>query len=76
MFEFSAPVGQDPPTHVHPTEDEMFYVLDGSFTFQCGENSFEAEPGSFIFLPRGVPHGYTAHDGDRGRLLAITSPNH
>ncbi|MGH9007376.1 MAG: cupin domain-containing protein [Acidimicrobiales bacterium] len=52
VFEFLAPVGQDPPTHVHPTEDEMFYVLGGSFTFQCGGNSFEAERRSFIFLPR------------------------
>jgi quercetin dioxygenase-like cupin family protein len=43
------------PWHVHE-DDEAYYVLDGQLRVRCGEETFEAEAGDFVFLPRGVPH--------------------
>jgi hypothetical protein len=34
----------------------MFYVVEGSITFQCRE---KLRPGKGSFLPHGTSHGYT-----------------
>ena len=52
----------------------MFYILDGAITFRCGEESFDLEQGGFVFLPRGMEHGYTIQGEDPVRLLVITAP--
>ena len=74
ILEYVTKHGEEPPSHTHQTEDEMFYVLEGSITFHCGTETFDLEPGGFIFLPRGIQHGYTIHGRDVVRLLVITSP--
>lgn len=61
------------PLHVHRREDEAFYVLEGRVTFRVGEETYEAGPGSFVFGPRGVPHGYTVNT-PTARLLMLFSP--
>jgi mannose-6-phosphate isomerase-like protein (cupin superfamily) len=66
-------IGGGPPLHVHTHEDESFYVLDGSLTVRCGDDLFAAGPGSFVFLPRGLPHTFTP-DGDLARVLFIGVP--
>lgn len=45
-----------PAKHVHTHEDEALYVLAGTLTVEVGEHRYDAEPESFVFLPRGVPH--------------------
>ena len=74
ILEYVTRKGEEPPDHTHPTEDEMFYVLEGAITFRCGGESFDLLTGGFMFLPRGIEHGYTIHNDDLVRLLAITSP--
>ena len=59
FLEYVTRKGEEPPSHTHRTEDEMFYVLEVNITFHCGEESFDLNPGGFIFLPRGLKHGYT-----------------
>ena len=41
-----------PPLHVHHGEDESFYVIEGVLTMKCGERTFRAGAGAFVFLPR------------------------
>jgi quercetin dioxygenase-like cupin family protein len=74
IFEYVTRKGEEPPDHTHRTEDEMFYVLEGSITFRCGEAIFDLEKGDFIFLPRGIKHGYTIDGEDPVRLLVVTAP--
>ncbi len=74
VMEYVARKGEEPDEHTHPTEDEMFYVLDGALTFRCGGQSFDVEKGGFVFLPRGVEHGYTVHGDEPVRLLVVTAP--
>jgi mannose-6-phosphate isomerase-like protein (cupin superfamily) len=61
-----------PPRHVHDHEDESFYVLDGALTAYCGDDVWEAGPGSFVFLPRGIPHHFTIDSGSATVLLIVT----
>jgi len=44
------------PPHVHSREDELFYVLEGEAGFRVGDEEFQAQPGSYVFAPRGIPH--------------------
>ena len=74
VMEYVTRKGEEPGCHAHPTEDEMFYVLEGTITFRCGEETFDLEKGGFIFLPRGIEHGYEIHSSEPVRLLIITSP--
>lgn len=74
VLEYTTKRGEEPSSHTHQTEDEMFYVLEGQILFQCGGKSFDLGPGDFIFLPRGIEHGYTIRGSEFVRLLVITSP--
>jgi mannose-6-phosphate isomerase-like protein (cupin superfamily) len=61
------------PRHVHSREDECFYVLEGVVTVECGDETFEAGPRSFVLMPRGNPHAWDVV-GDRATVLIITVP--
>jgi quercetin dioxygenase-like cupin family protein len=65
-------VGQGPPRHTHTREDESIYVLTGTLDVECGGDRFEAGPGSFVFLPRGLPHTFHAVDETASGLLIVT----
>src|SRR5579864_2836064 len=74
VIEFVTRKGEEPGNHVHPTEDEMFYVLEGRLTFTCAGKRFDAAPGSFVFLPKGLTHNYEIDGDEPVRLLVITAP--
>jgi quercetin dioxygenase-like cupin family protein len=74
FLEYTTKQGEEPPAHTHPTEDEMFYVLEGSVTFQCGEGRFDLEKGGFIFLPHGIKHTYVIRSLEPVRLIVVTAP--
>ena len=65
--------GLEPPPHTHSREDETYYILDGRWSFDVGGEPFAAEPGTLIFLPRGVAHSFSI-DGDAARALVILTP--
>lgn len=48
-------------------------MLRGQLTFHCGDDKFEAEDGGFIFLPRGIEHGYRIRAQGEVRVLVVTS---
>jgi quercetin dioxygenase-like cupin family protein len=60
LLEIVVPKGAGSPWHVHPEEDEWFYVLDGEFTVYVGDTRLSLTPGSFAFGPKGVPHTFIA----------------
>ncbi len=74
FMEYVTAKGEEPDDHIHASEDERFYVLAGALTFRCGDESFAVEKGGFIFLPRGVRHGYTISSDEPVRLLVVTAP--
>lgn len=46
------------PLHAHSREDEIWYVLEGQIRFTVGEQTCDAGPGSFAYIPRGVAHTF------------------
>ena len=41
---------------------------------QCGERTFRARPGAFVFLPRGVPHSFVVEGERPARMLTLITP--
>jgi quercetin dioxygenase-like cupin family protein len=73
LVEIREPQGVEVPLHVHHSEDEAFYVLEGEMTFYVGDETYKAGPGSFVFGPRDIPHTYTIDSGP-ARFLMLLSP--
>ena len=72
-----APEATSPPWHVQPDDDETFYVLDGRMTFWSGDPErpvAEGGPGTFVFVPRGVPHSFRV-DSPTARFLTVHTPS-
>jgi mannose-6-phosphate isomerase-like protein (cupin superfamily) len=42
--------------HKHDNEDEMFYVVKGSFTMKLRDGDIEINENEFIIIPKGVEH--------------------
>ena len=47
-----------PPLHIHQDQDEWFFVTEGEYLFQCGNERYNIKKGDTIFLPRNVPHAF------------------
>jgi mannose-6-phosphate isomerase-like protein (cupin superfamily) len=75
IVDHRCPAGFAPPPHMHRDTDEAFYVLEGRFEGFCGDASWVADPGTLVFLPRGVPHGFRVSDTGPGRTLLILAPS-
>src|SRR3954469_13052484 len=58
LLEVTVRAGEGSPWHVHPEEDEWFYVLEGEFTVYVGEERRSLPAGAFAFGPKGVPHTF------------------
>lgn len=74
VVDHRVPAGYAPPLHVHEGQDELFFVLAGRFEVRCGDETWTAGPGSLVFLPRGVAHGFTVSGDEPGRTLLINAP--
>ena len=68
------PAGTATPIHIHTEEDEAFYLLDGAMTYSADGQLYRLSAGSFIFLPRGLPHGFRVTGSGPVRFLAVTLP--
>ena len=65
--------GKGTPLHIHPLQDEIFYVLDGSYIFHVGGVKYDLKVGESIFLPRNVPHAWT-QASEKGKMIVILQP--
>src|SRR5205809_7360253 len=66
LLEVTVRAGEGSPWHVHPDEDEWFYVIEGEFTVHVGDERLTLTPAPFAFGPKGVPHTFTGErDGSK-----------
>jgi quercetin dioxygenase-like cupin family protein len=73
ILEITEPPDVTAPLHVHHGEDEGFWLLEGSATFEVGDKTIEARAGDYLFGPRDVPHRYTT-GRDGCRMLFVFTP--
>lgn len=65
--------GEGPgPVITHAKEAESWYVLEGTFDFHIGDETFEAGPGTFVSVDAGQVHGF--NNKTDGKLLVIFNP--
>jgi len=63
-----------PPRHVHHAQDEWFYVLEGGYRMEIGEERFDLGAGDSILAPREVPHVWAHVSEGKGRLIIAFQP--
>ena len=68
------PVGLASPDHTHHNEDEAFYVLEGEVRFVCDGTWLHAGPGTFVYGPREIPHGFKVVGSQPARMLLMCAP--
>ena len=44
--------------HVHHSDDEAWYVLEGTLGFRLGDKTATAPAGAAVLAPAGTPHAY------------------
>lgn len=62
-----------PPRHIHKTEDEIFYVLEGKFCFKLNEQEHQLGCGDVLLAPKGIPHSYSIESANGGKWLTVTN---
>lgn len=74
-FENVIAPGDGPPLHTHAAEDESWRILDGRLRFKLGDEIREAPQGSFVFVPRGVPHCFQNVGDTPATILVLFTPS-
>jgi quercetin dioxygenase-like cupin family protein len=62
-----------PPLHIHLYQDEFFYIVEGEYLFQVGDEKFQMKTGDTIFLPRNVQHAFIQLT-ERGKVIVSYMP--
>jgi quercetin dioxygenase-like cupin family protein len=66
--------GQTQSIHAHESAEKFYFVLEGSGRFTVGEAEIDADTGSLIVAPAGIPHGVTNNGSARLSLLVVIAP--
>ena len=61
--------GQATPSHHHPTEDELFVILEGHAAVLAGGDELDAPAVSMVIVPANVPHDL--RNVGNGRLVVM-----
>jgi len=60
--------------HQHNNCEEVFYVLEGVLTIKLVDKTYTLPAGSYVFIPRGTPHGQGNFTKNPVRLLTTFTP--
>lgn len=74
LIEMLYPAGAIVPRHVHHREDELFYLIGGELEMRVGERQISAKPGTMIFSPRNIPHGFQVGTSTPVHYLILYTP--
>ncbi|HEX2045536.1 MAG TPA: cupin domain-containing protein [Gaiellaceae bacterium] len=67
--------GPCPPPHLHRRHVESVYVLEGALAFTVGGAGLRAQAGSWVQVPRGVPHTFAQAGDGPVRFLEVHTPS-
>ena len=68
------PPGSFVPPHIHPTQDEFIYMIEGKLDLQLGEQKSSAGPGDLIRLPMNEPPRSLQQRSGAGPLPVLGRP--
>jgi quercetin dioxygenase-like cupin family protein len=77
MFDWTMPAGFSTGRHVHRVHEETFYMLEGECEWHVGDQLVRARPGTYLFIPPGVPHNIrNASDRPARVIMTLSPPGH
>jgi mannose-6-phosphate isomerase-like protein (cupin superfamily) len=68
------PPGNGPAAHVHNSSDETFYIVSGALEMLNGDQTFIAESGDLVFVPRGTRHRFRNIGGEETHMIFLFTP--
>ena len=72
---FVEPNGAVAAAHVHPAQEELFEVLDGTLEFRLGKKRrLVARPGDRVLVPAGTPHRFENIGEETARFTCEVRP--
>jgi mannose-6-phosphate isomerase-like protein (cupin superfamily) len=74
VIEEIVPAGVAAPFHRHDREDEISYVIEGTFRIWRGDEVLDFGPGGIALLPRHQVHTFKNVGTGFGRLLTVIQP--
>ena len=74
VCEMTTMPGDGVSRHVHDRDEEFYYILEGAYEMQAGDERFTAEAGSLVVIPRDVPHQFRNAGKVPARALMIFRP--
>jgi mannose-6-phosphate isomerase-like protein (cupin superfamily) len=77
LIEQLMPPGRESAWHRHHNEDESFYVIEGEVLFIIGDEGQQritTGPGTFVFGPREIPHGFRVQGSSPAQMLTVATP--
>ena len=74
VIEEIVPPGVAAPLHRHGMEDEISYVIEGTFRIWRGDEVLDVGPGGIALLPRHQAHTFKNIGTGPGRLLTVIQP--
>ena len=74
IFEYTGNEKGGPPLHIHLHQDEIFFIVQGEYLFQVGEDKHNLKAGDTIFLPRTIPHAF-AQLTENGKMFFLFQPS-
>ena len=64
----------DVPSHIHHRDAESALVVEGELRFTYQGVDYDAGPGTYIYLPKGVAHSVTRLSKTNPKVLQVASP--
>ena len=74
LVEVHTPPGHGPELHIHPGQNELFFVLKGSIGVQCGPARTTLRAGDAFMAPADVPHAFVTLGTEPAHLLNLFDP--
>ena len=76
VVESTLPPGPaQPPQHVHHEHDETFIVTAGKVRFTTGTDFVDAEAGTVVVVPIGVPHTFSNPFEEPATFIGLMTPD-
>jgi mannose-6-phosphate isomerase-like protein (cupin superfamily) len=74
VVEMTTKPGDGVSLHVHDRDEEFYYILEGAYEMEAGDEHFTAQVGAIVVIPRDVPHQFRNAGSVPARALMIFRP--
>lgn len=66
--------GEGPPDHFHLSQEEIFFIVEGSYEVTVRGRTSLVDPGTVVFIPRNVVHRFKNVGTTIARMLDCSLP--